>query len=97
MRIVTADDIDRVLTYPLLIDALAEAGVLIYETFAIGNARFGKPGNPDFLLERGELLARCHGLDIVAYEDGLVTHPKPASIQRICAIRDVDGQERHVL
>ena len=83
--------------FPLLIDALAESGVLIYETFAIGNARFGKPGNPDFLLERGELLARCHGLDIVAYEDGLVTHPKPASIQRICAIRDVDGQERHVL
>ncbi|MGI9024074.1 MAG: class I SAM-dependent methyltransferase [Burkholderiaceae bacterium] len=83
--------------FPLLIDALAESGVLIYETFAIGNARFGKPANPDFLLQRGELLARCLELDVVAYEDGLVTHPKPASIQRICAIRDADRLERHTL
>lgn len=83
--------------FPLLIDALAESGVLIYETFAIGNARFGKPGNPDFLLEGGELLARCRELNVVAYEDGLVAHPRPASIQRICAIRDADRQGRHTL
>ncbi len=70
-----------------LLDALEEGGVLLYETFASGNARFGKPSNPAFLLEPGELLTRCAGLSIVAFEDGLVTQPRAASIQRICAVR----------
>ncbi len=83
--------------FGLLIDALDEGGVLIYETFARGNQRFGKPSNPAFLLEDGELLARCGALSVVAYEDGLVTAPRPASIQRICAIRAHDNQARHAL
>jgi SAM-dependent methyltransferase len=37
--------------------ALAPNGVLIYETFADGNEVFGKPSNPAFLLQPGELLA----------------------------------------
>ena len=83
--------------FPLLIEALDQGGILIYETFATGNARFGKPGNSAFLLERGELLERCRALNIVAYEDGLVTSPRPASIQRICAIREPGEEERHAL
>lgn len=72
--------------WPRLVDSLAPGGVLIYETFAIGNAQFGKPSNPDFLLARGELLtvARDHGLHVIAFEDGCVTSPKPAMLQRIC-------------
>ncbi len=73
--------------FPLLIDALLPGGVLLYETFGVGNERFGKPSNPAFLLERGELLARCEALTIVAFEDGIVDRPRPASIQRICAVR----------
>jgi SAM-dependent methyltransferase len=73
--------------FPMLIEALEPGGVLLYETFAIGNARFGKPSNPSFLLESGELLARCAGLQVVAYEDGIVRFPSPASIQRICAVK----------
>lgn len=73
--------------FPFLLDALDEGGVLLYETFAFGNARFGKPANPDFLLAPGELLARCAGLSVVAFEDGIVERPSPASIQRICALR----------
>jgi SAM-dependent methyltransferase len=72
--------------FPHILDALAPAGVLIYETFAAGNERFGKPSNPDFLLRHGELLDVARGrLRVVAYEDLEVTAPKPASIQRICA------------
>jgi SAM-dependent methyltransferase len=44
---------------PLIADmlgSLAPNGVLIYETFADGNAEFGKPSNPAFLLAAGELL-----------------------------------------
>jgi SAM-dependent methyltransferase len=75
--------------WPFLIRSLAENGVLIYETFASGNEQFGKPSNPDFLLARGELLevAREYGLLVVAYEDGYVSVPKPAMVQRICMIK----------
>ena len=69
--------------------SLAANGVLIYETFADGNAAFGKPGNPDFLLKPGELLemARQHGLRVIAFEDGIVNQPKQAMVQRVCAVK----------
>lgn len=70
-----------------LAHALAPAGILVYETFALGNERFGKPSNPAFLLAPGELLdmARQHGLRVLAYEDGVVDAPHPARVQRLCA------------
>jgi len=72
---------------PLLKDALAEGGVLIYETFMAGNERYGKPSNPAFLLRPGELLEAFAGLAVQGYEEGPVVEPKPAMIQRLCAIR----------
>jgi SAM-dependent methyltransferase len=82
---------------PLLADmtgSLAPNGVLIYETFADGNAAFGKPSNPDFLLKPGELLelARQQGLRVIAFEDGIVMEDgQPggtrAMVQRICAVK----------
>ena len=70
---------------------LAVGGVLIYETFAQGNEAFGKPSNPNFLLKTGELLALAHrhGLKVVAYEDIYQDKPKPAMMQRICAVKAV--------
>lgn len=86
--------------FATLFTALAPGGVLVYETFAAGNGRFGKPSNPDFLLQPGELLEQARlfgpGLRIVAYEDGYIGQPKPAMIQRICVVRprldEQDGQ-----
>ena len=73
--------------FPDLLAALAPGGVLIYETFAAGNERFGRPSNPAFLLKPGELLEVIRGrLRVVAYEDLEVEDPKPAMVQRICAI-----------
>jgi SAM-dependent methyltransferase len=77
---------------PLLPDlarALAPGGILVYETFAHGNERFGKPSNPAFLLAPGELLdaARQAGLQVIAYEDGVTAQPRPARVQRLCAAR----------
>ena len=68
---------------------LVEGGVLIYETFADGNAVFGKPSNPNFLLNPGELLALAQrsGLKVIAYEDIYLDEPKPAIVQRICAVK----------
>lgn len=78
--------------FPALIDAVGLGGVLIYETFAAGNERFGKPSNPDFLLRPGELLDAVRGrLRVLAYEDLEVTEPRPAMIQRIAAINDRMG------
>ena len=71
---------------PDLVDAVAPDGVLIYETFARGNERFGKPRNPNHLLAPGELLAAVRGrLRVLAYEDLIVEEPRPAAVQRICA------------
>ena len=73
---------------PALVDALRPAGVLLYETFARGNERFGKPSNPDFLLKPGELLNAVEGrLTVVAYEHGEIGDPPRAVVQRICAVR----------
>jgi SAM-dependent methyltransferase len=69
---------------PTLVASVAPGGVLIYETFAVGNERFGKPSNPDFLLQPGELLRECATLQIVAFEDGLLDGP-PRRVQRIAA------------
>jgi SAM-dependent methyltransferase len=68
-------------------DSLEEGGVLIYETFMIGNERFGRPSNPDFLLRPGELREAFASLRIVAFEEGEVARPKPAMTQRICATK----------
>jgi SAM-dependent methyltransferase len=71
---------------PLLPGILTEGGVLIYETFMLGQERFGRPRNPDFLLRRDELLeAFASSLEILAFEQGEVGEPVSAVVQRICA------------
>lgn len=71
-----------------LLRLLGPGGVLIYETFMVGNERFGKPANPDFLLRPGELLDLVRpGFNVVAFEQGEVAQPRPAVIQRICAVK----------
>jgi SAM-dependent methyltransferase len=73
---------------PHLVEAVAAGGVFIYETFAKGHDRFGSPTNPDYLLEPGELLEAVRGqLRVLAYEDLVLEEPRPAAIQRICAVR----------
>ncbi len=77
---------------PHLVAALEpEGGVLIYETFAAGQAEFGRPSSPDFLLQPNELLqAALPGLTVVGYEHGIVYAPKPAAVQRIAAVAGCD-------
>ncbi|KAI5914308.1 bifunctional 2-polyprenyl-6-hydroxyphenol methylase/3-demethylubiquinol 3-O-methyltransferase UbiG [Thauera sp. 2A1] len=71
-----------------LLELVSLGGVLIYETFMLGNERFGKPSNPDFLLAPGEMLQRlAEGWSIVAFEQGEVREPRPAVVQRVCAIK----------
>ena len=79
---------------PDLFGSMRAGGVLIYETFAQDNGLFGKPSSPDFLLLPGELLRLVSSkpeFQVLAFEDGYVSDPKPAMVQRICLIRGPVG------
>ncbi len=76
---------------PRLPDMLASVepgGVLLYQTFMVGNERFGRPSNPDYLLKDGELLDLVRGkFSVIAYEARLISEPSMAMVQRIAARR----------
>lgn len=72
---------------PALLEAIAPGGVLLYQTFMMGNERFGKPSRPEFLLRDGELLELVRGaFSVTAYEARLIGDPM-AMVQRIAARR----------
>jgi len=71
---------------PRLVASVNAGGLLLYETFAVGQEKLGRPANPDFLLQPAELLAAAPGLHILAYEDGSLGAP-PRRVQRIAAWR----------
>lgn len=77
---------------PKIVESLRPDGVLVYETFMRGNERFGKPSNPAFLLEEGELLRLP--LEVIAYEAGYTAAPHEAMVQRLCACKDGFARER---
>lgn len=73
--------------FPHLLEALAPGGVLIYATYALGQARWGRPREPRHLLAPGELLELARGhLHVVAYEDILEAGTPPSRVQRLCAM-----------
>lgn len=76
---------------PLLADlaaALATGGLLVYETFMLGNERFGKPSRQDFLLRPNELIeVFAPRLTVLAFEQGIIRRPRPAAIQRLVATK----------
>jgi SAM-dependent methyltransferase len=96
--IVVTNYLHRPLLAPL-VASLAPDGVLIYETFALGNEAFGKPSNPAFLLRPGELLALAQqaGLTVIAYEDGVLGGARAARVQRLCAAGPAYGAQAALL
>ncbi|MBI3284524.1 MAG: methyltransferase domain-containing protein [Burkholderiales bacterium] len=76
--------------FPFMLASLQDGGVLIYETFAMGNEAFGRPAKPAFLLRHGELLRQVQSnpaveMQVIAYEEGYLERPQAAMVQRICA------------
>ncbi|WP_333826045.1 class I SAM-dependent methyltransferase [Pinisolibacter sp.] len=76
-----------------LADLVAEDGILIYETFARGQERFGKPSNPDFMLAPNELLRpeTLGDLVVVGFEQGelpaeFTVTRAPKIVQRLAAV-----------
>jgi SAM-dependent methyltransferase len=73
---------------PTLVASVAAGGVLLYETFAQGHERCGRPRHPDHLLQPGELLAAVQGrLEVLEYANGPHGDPPVAVRQRLCAVR----------
>jgi SAM-dependent methyltransferase len=73
--------------FPRLLSALEDDGVFLFETFAAGNAAYGRPSNPDFLLGQGELLEIARDkLTVVAFEQGVAEGSPRAVIQRLAAV-----------
>lgn len=76
---------------PTLVASVAPGGALLYETFAVGHERFGRPSNPDFLLRPGELLDAVRGqLEVRDYQHGDEGTPPYAVKQRLFAVRRQD-------
>lgn len=78
----------RYLHRPLLPDirrALCPGGLLFYETYLVGQRqRFGKPSNPAFLLEPGELVAAFAGFAIIHAQEGDFDDPPRVTAQLVC-------------
>jgi len=85
--------VSRYLYRPLLTilpEMLNSGGVLIYETFMVGNERYGKPSNQNFLLSSEELLSVYSPLlSIISFEQGEESNPKPAVMQRLCGLKNL--------
>lgn len=75
--------------FPHILSSLNPGGVLLYETFTQGNEVYGRPRNPDHLLQPNELLERTQNdLQIIAFEQGLVTNADIQGVkQRLCAVK----------
>ena len=82
--------------WPELLAALDAGGVLIYETFAAGQQRIGRPSRPEFLLRHGELLQLARSLRVVGYEDGWLDDP-PRCVQRIAAAAGAEDERPYPL
>lgn len=56
--------------FPAIARALKPGGLLLYETFTLEQAKRGKPTNPAFLLEPGELVRLVAPLEVLRQREG---------------------------
>ena len=77
---------------PHLVAALEpDGGVLIYETFAVGQGAFGRPSSENYLLRPNELIRVFEPtLTIVGFEHGIDYAPNPKAVQRLAAVKGWD-------
>jgi tellurite methyltransferase len=69
---------------PAIRQSIQAGGVLMYETFTREQSRLGKPRNPDFLLQPGELKLWFQDWNILHYFEGVKEDPRRAIAQIVC-------------
>ncbi|MFC2018357.1 class I SAM-dependent methyltransferase [Chloroflexota bacterium] len=57
---------------PQIRDGLRRGGVVVYETFIVDQAQFGRPRNPDYLLGHNELLDMFRDFRCLRYREGII-------------------------
>ena len=103
--VVVVDFLERAL-FPDLRAAVAPGGVLVMETFMVGQERHGHPRNPAYLLRPGELRDACRGWTVLLAHEGESTagaaacragivaqRPREARFGERTRPRDVDSTE----
>jgi len=55
---------------------LRTGGMVVYETYIVEQARFGKPKNPDHLLKHNELLDMFREFRCLRYREGVIDNRK---------------------
>ena len=53
-------------------DGLKQGGVVVYETYLVDQARWGKPKNAEHLLKHNELLSLFHDFRCLRYREGII-------------------------
>ena len=61
---------------PQIKDGLRKGGMVVYETFIVDQANFGKPKNPNYLLKHNELLDMFREFRCLRYREGVVKGPR---------------------
>ena len=61
---------------PRIKEGLRNGGMVVYETFIVDQAQFGKPRNPDYLLKHNELLDMFREFRCLRYREGIIPGPK---------------------
>ena len=56
---------------PEMKNGLRRGGMIVYETYIIDQAQFGKPKNPDYLLKHNELLDMFREFRCLRYQEGI--------------------------
>lgn len=72
------------LLMPCIQKGIRKGGLLIYETFTVDQARYGRPHNPDFLLKPGELADWFQDWQVLHSFEGLLEGPPRAAAQIVC-------------
>jgi 2-polyprenyl-3-methyl-5-hydroxy-6-metoxy-1,4-benzoquinol methylase len=57
-------------------NGLRRGGMIVYETYIIDQAQFGKPKNPDYLLKHNELLNMFREFRCLRYREGVFEGPR---------------------
>jgi tellurite methyltransferase len=58
--------------FPFIRNGLRKNGVIVYETYIVDQAQFGRPKNPDHLLKHNELLVLFRGFRVLRYQEGIM-------------------------
>ena len=69
---------------PFIREGILEGGLLVYQTFTSEQPKYGKPHNPAYLLQPGELAGWFQGWETIHYFEGLLEDPRRAVAQIVC-------------